>query len=328
MEYLLGVDGGGTKTITVVADLQGNVLGIGLSGGSNYHTVGLENAIKAIKDSSEQAISNANISSIKSACFGLAGIGRQNDHDILSPELVNLSIADNILLKHDAFIALAGATICQPGVIVIAGTGAMAFGINHSGKEERASGWGYLLGDEGSAYYVGRKALSASCKAFDGRGRKTALLESIISHFDLEDFTQIIKTIYSEKTSTQDISAIAPIVPQQAKLGDEIALEILNDTAFELALSAKSVIKKLNMENEKVLVAIAGSVFKAGELLLKSFRQYVKSAYPLAEIISPNFKSVTGALLLAFREIGIEPDNDIMDNLRKGEDTIEKGYNV
>jgi len=328
MDHILGIDGGGTKTLALVADLRGNILGAGLSTGSNYHTVGLENAIRAIKDASQQAISNANISNIKSACFGLAGIGRQNNYKILFPELVNLAIADNILLKHDAFIALSGATICQPGVIVIAGTGSMAFGMNLSGDEERSGGWGYLLGDEGSAYYIGRQALSYACKDFDGRGSKTSLLKSIMAHFELEDFAQIVKKIYSEKTSPHDIAAIAPIVTRQARLNDEIALEILRDSAFELALSTKSVIKKLKMTGEKVLVATCGSVFDAGELLLKHFREHIKSDFPLAEIVSPKFKPATGALLLALREIGIKTDDEIIDNLKKGEILIEKSDNA
>ncbi len=328
MEYILGIDGGGTKTIAVVADLHGNILGMGLSSGSNYHAVGLENAIKAIKDSSKQAISNANVSTIKSACFGLAGAGRISDHKILFSKLENLIIANKILLKHDAYIALAGATICQPGVIIIAGTGSMAFGMNHLGKEERSNGWGYLLGDEGSAYYIGRKALSYACKAFDGRGKKTALLEAIIDHFVLDDFNQIVKKVYSKRTSAQDIANLAPIVSQQASQGDKIALDIMNDSAFELALSVKSVIKKLDMDNERVLVATAGSVFKSGEVLLGNFRQYLNSDYPLVEIIYPNFEPVIGALLILYNEIGIKPDRYILDNLRKGGILIEKDDNV
>jgi N-acetylglucosamine kinase-like BadF-type ATPase len=291
---------------------------MGISSGSNYHSVGLENAVTAIKNASEQAFFQAKIitQDVKIAYIGLAGAGRQTDRQILLPEIINLAIAQKVLLHHDAFIALAGATICQPGVIVIAGTGAMAFGVNQSGKEYRSSGWGNILGDEGSAYYISRKALSAACKAFDGRGKKTALLESIMSYLKIDDFTEIVKKIYTERSSTQDIASIAPIVSQQARSGDEVAIEIIKDASFELALSANSVIKKLNMENEKVLVAISGSVFNAGELLLKNFNEYIKSAYPLAEIIHPAFKPVTGALLLAFREIGIY-SNDIIDNLRK-----------
>jgi len=154
------------------------------------------------------------------------------------------------------------------------------------------------------------------------------LLNAIIVHFGLEDFTQIVKKIYSKEFSPKDIASIAPIVTLQAGLDDKIALEILRDSAYELALSAKSVIRKLKMTDEKVLVAICGSVFDAGGLLLKYFRENIKSDFPLAEIISPKFKPVTGALLLALREIGIKPSNEIIDNLTKGEILIEKSYNV
>lgn len=325
MEYILGVDGGGTKTIALVANLQGNILGKGLYIGSNYHSIGLENALNSIKLASEKAFSQAKISqnNIKVACLGLAGAGRKSDYDILFPAIENLSIAHKILLKHDAFIAFAGATLCRPGVIVIAGTGTMAFGINSSGNEERSSGWGNILGDEGSAYYIGRKALSSACKAFDGRAQSTSLLKSIMNHFQIQDFNDIIKKVYDENISPKDIAIIATIVSQQAKLGDEIAINILKEASFELALSVNSVIRKLDMQNEKVLVAIAGSVFNSGELLLGSFSNYIKSAFPLAEIINPIFNPVKGALLLALRESGIDINNNIINNITEGDYLIE-----
>jgi len=330
MEYIIGVDGGGTKTIAVIADIYGNILGLGISEGSNYHTVGLENAIKAIENSLKKAILQAQLytNKIKYACFGLAGSGRQTDYNILFSALKGLMSSENFLLKHDAQIALAGATICQTGIIVIAGTGTMAFGIEQSGREERSSGWGYLIGDEGSAYYIGHQALSSACKAFDGRGKYTLLLGGIMNYLGLNDFTDIIKKIYKEKISTQDIASIAQIVSQYAKIGDEIAIEILKDSAFELALSAISVIKKLDIGNDNPLIAVSGSVFNAGDLILKDFEKFIKSSYPSAKIIRPYFKPVVGALLLSYKSLEVEIDEDLIDNLKKGDYIIEKGYNV
>ena len=327
MDYILGIDGGGTKTLAVCADLLGNVLGVGISNGSNYHTVGLGKAVAAIKRASIQAMSIADVkwSEVRSACIGLAGAGRQTDRSILLPTLTDLA-TDKVILEHDAFIALAGAMVCDPGIIVIAGTGAMAFGINGSGKQRRSSGWGSVLGDEGSAYYIGHKALISACKAYDGRGPKTAILDGIIRLLELDDFTDIVKKIYA--ASPKDIAVIAPLISQLAYAGDDVAIRIMKDAGFELALSAVSVIKGLGMENEKVQVTTSGSAFNAGEILMTPFSESVKSAVPLAEIINPKFKPVTGALLLAFRELGVKFTDKLLDNLKKGEELIENGSHV
>jgi N-acetylglucosamine kinase-like BadF-type ATPase len=316
MNYMLGIDGGGTKTLAVCADIEVNILGVGMSGGSNYHAIGLEKAIDAIKQATEQAISKANIgkSDISIAYMGLAGAGREKDRAILTQAIDSLIIADKVIVKHDAFIALAGATACKAGVIVIAGTGSMAFGVNQFGQESRSNGWGNILGDEGSAYYISQKALISACRAFDGRGKKTALLGAIKGHFGLDDFSEIIYKIYS--SSSQDIAAVAPIVSQTADLGDEIAIEILKDAGRELALSAIAVIKNLCMD-EPIQVTTAGSVFDAGEILTTSFEETLIAYNHYVEIINPKFKPVVGALLLALREKGMEIDNVILDKLSR-----------
>ena len=328
MNYILGIDGGGTKTLAVCADIHGNILGIGISSGSNYHTVGLGEAIAAIKRSSTQAMSIAGVkhSDVRSACIGLAGAGRETDRYILLPAFTGLLIADKVILEHDAFIALAGAMVCNPGVIVIAGTGTMAFGINSSGEQNRSSGWGNILGDEGSAYYIGHNALISACKAYDGRGAETVLIDGIVKLLELDDFNDVVKKIYS--ASPKDIAGIAPLVSQTAYAGDEVAIRIMKDAGIELALSAVSVIKRLGMEDDKVQVATTGSVFNAGEILMTHFIESVKSTIPHAEIICPKFKPVIGALLLALQEIGVEFTNNLLENLKKGEELIENSLHV
>ncbi len=310
MSYILGVDGGGTKTLAVCADVDGNVIGVGISGGANYHTVGLENAVDAIKLATEKA--NINRLKIDLAYIGMAGAGREKDRKILTNALSKLDIADKIIVNHDAFIALAGATVCKHGVIVIAGTGAMAFGVNESGQESRSDGWGNILGDCGSAYYIAQKALIYACKAYDNRCQKTVLLNAIKEFFKLDDFREIIYKVYG--SSPQDIAKIAPLVSDVAKTGDEIAVKILKDAGQELALSAIAVIKNLALD-ERVTVATAGSVFNAGRTLMESFEETLRSYNANLEIISPRFKPVIGALLLALKENGIEISNEILDNL-------------
>jgi N-acetylglucosamine kinase-like BadF-type ATPase len=329
MVHVLGIDGGGTKTVALVADLRGNVLGRGTSGASNYQTVGLDRAVAALKEASEKAAAAAGIAAhrFEVACLGLAGVGRETDRALLLPAITELGLADRIILEHDAAIALAGATACQPGVVVLAGTGAMAFGMNEEGKKRRSGGWGNILGDEGSAYYIGRRALAAACRAYDGRGPKTALVSRLMEHLKLDHFTDIVKKTYDrvppllqrgvrgdyKEASPQKIASLALLVSELATAGDEVATTILRDAAGELALAANAVIKGLGMQDEQFQVAVSGSVFKAGEPLLIPFAESVKSTAPRAEITSPRFEPAMGAVFLALQEVGVELSNVVSD---------------
>ncbi|MFC1716232.1 N-acetylglucosamine kinase, partial [Candidatus Poribacteria bacterium] len=159
--------------------------------------------------------------------------------------------------------------------------------------------WGSILGDEGSAYYIGRRALAAACRAYDGRGSATMLMNSLIEHLELNNFTDIVKEIYSKQSSPKAIASLAPLVSQAAKDGDAVATAILRNAAEELALTASAVIEGLSMQDEAFQVAVSGSVFKAGELLLTSFSEYLKPAAPYAQIIPPRFEPAVGAVFLA-----------------------------
>jgi len=317
MIHVLGIDGGGTKTVALAADLRGNVLGRGTSGASNYQTVGLDRAVAALKEASERAAADAGVTThrFEVACLGLAGVGRETDRALLLPTIKKLELADRIILEHDAAIALAGATACQPGVVVLAGTGAMAFGMNQSGEKRRAGGWGNMLGDEGSAYYIGRRALAAACRAYDGRGPETALVSKLMEDLSLDHFTDIVKKIYNKEASPQKIASLAPLVSQLAKAGDDVATGILRDAAEELALAANAVIRGLGMEDEEFHVAASGSVFKAGEPLVIPFSESVKSIAPRAEITSPRFEPAIGAVFLALQEAGVELSDEILSRV-------------
>ncbi|MBD3182432.1 hypothetical protein GF312_09085 [Candidatus Poribacteria bacterium] len=301
MKYVLGIDGGGTKTLAFLADMQGIVLGKGTAGSSNYQTVGISSALESIRESVNIAFEDSAIKpgTATAACIGLAGAGRDEDREILRPEIEKLILANRVILTHDAAIALAGATVGKPGVVVIAGTGAMAFGINKTGHEARANGWGNILGDEGSAYYIGRKALISACRAYDGRGRDTGLIKALIGYMKLNHFTDIVKKIYRNGYSTKEVADMAVMVGDLAKEGDKVSLEILRDAGRELATAAVAVIEKLGMKYYNFPVAMSGSVFNAGEALTETFSKTVKNFAADVEIIDSAFKPAMGAVFMA-----------------------------
>lgn len=317
MNYVLGIDGGGTKTISAIADIEGHLLSFGRSGPSNPLAVGEISAKKSIMEAIDDAInrSGVNISRFKVACLGIAGAGNISGKSIMERITKELDIADKVIIENDATIALVGATACSYGVIVIAGTGSVAFGINEYGERWRAGGWGYIVGDEGSGYDIGRKAIMDALRSYDGRGPKTLLLYEITKHFNLSSIDEIIERIYVAGMERHEIAALAPLVAKAAGEGDKVAKRILNEAGRELGLAAKAVIKKLRMENDEFDLAVTGGVFKAGEMVLNPFKKIIKKVAPKCRIICPKFEPVIGAILLALKEINVKIDSKVLKNI-------------
>jgi N-acetylglucosamine kinase len=316
MDYVLGIDGGGTNTLCVIADKKGNLLSKGMSGPSNCLVVGKKQARLSIVSAVEGAKRNCSvkISRFKVACLGMAGVFRPATRAMIEKIIKELDIADKVVLDTDAAIALAGA-VADFGVVVVAGTGSIAFGLNRNGEIKRASGWGYLLGDEGSAYDIGLKAIRASLRAYDGRGDKTLLVSKLVKRLNLAAMDKLIERVYINHMEPHEIAALAPVVVEAAKEGDHVARNILMETGKELGLAVHAVIKGLHMENESFDVALTGGVFDAGDLILKSFEEVTMKIAPKCRIIPAKYEPVIGAVLIALREIGVEIDDDVFESI-------------
>lgn len=316
MDYVIGIDGGGTNTIAIIADNEGNLLSKGISGPSNYLVVGkkrvklsIENAVKAAKKNC-----NVKISRFKVACLGMAGVFRPGGQVIIKKIMKELDIADEIVVETDAGIALAGA-LSTYGVVVITGTGSIAFGRNRYGEIKRASGWGYILGDEGSGYDVGLKTMRASLRAYDGRGAETLLVPKLAKQLNLATMDELIERVYVSRMERHEVAALVPLVVEAAKEGDHVARNILREAGKELGLAAAAVITGLHMENDSFDVALVGGVFRAGELILSSFKEVIMKTAPKFRLVPPKFEPVIGAVLVALRKIGVEIDDNVSKSI-------------
>lgn len=302
LTYWLGVDGGGTNCRAALADATGKILGTGQAAAANLVRVGLEAAIVHIQQAVAQACQEAGINAaqITGVCFGLAGVGNPQHHATMLAALHAAFPIPYLLLETDARIALAGATDLQPGVVVIAGTGSIACGINARGQFARAGGWGPAMGDEGSGYYIGRRALAAVVMAYDERGPATSLTGPICQHFRVATPPELPPVIYNEPVKVMhEIAQLSKLVVAHAQTGDAVALDILADAAYELARAVNTVIEKLGMQAEAFRVAYVGGVFGAGELVLGPLRRAVHECAPKSEVAPPLMPPVQGAVKLA-----------------------------
>jgi len=317
-KYVLGVDGGGTKTEVILVNRTGTIIARTRGGSTNYQAVGGERLKLELSNLIEKITSKTKIPTNKIYCLflGLAGAGRKSDRQAIAKLFDDSDFKDKISVDSDAIIALAGAFSNRHGIILIAGTGAICFGKNAENKVVRAGGWGYLLGDEGSGYFIGRNAIQAALKDFDGRGEKTLLRNVLESKFNLNSIDEIVPLIYRNKLDRVAIADLAPLVFDQAKEGEPVAQQIIKETGSEMGKLAKAVAVRLGFTNEKVNVALIGSIFKQRDMLINEINKELFEVSWDIEITEPDFDPTIGAAILALEKGGVCVDEHILANLK------------
>ena len=307
-EYVLGVDGGGTWTRSIVMDIEGNIYGQGRSGPCNPLTIGLNQTYLNIKSASKEAQKQLK-EEIRFSVFGIAGIERSKTKkqlkQLLSKEYCALDIVS------DTTSALSGATGGKPGIAVIAGTGSNVYGLNEEEVAARSGGWGWRIGDEGSGYTIGREGINAALKAHDLRGPKTSLTRKIMDKLNLEEIEEIIDWVYSKDRQPKDIADLVPLVVESYREGDIAASLILSEAGAELGLVTNSVIRKLNMKGGFIIACIGG-VFMNGGAYNIAFEEVVRREAPHCELVAPRFSPTVGSALIAMKKLGIALDNEFL----------------
>lgn len=298
----LGVDGGGTKTGIVLINEKKQIVGEGIDGASNPLRVGIETAVANIFKAVDSAcdIAGLNRGDIVAATLGLAGVRREDLRKRVYERFIRDLHIKPVEVCTDAEIALYGATLGKAGLVAIAGTGSVCIGQNDKGQKASAGGWGPIAGDEGGGAGIARRALQAIAKAFDGRGKATSLSELALDYFRAGQMDDLSVAIYAPQIDNAKIAGFARIVIEAAQGCDDVAKEVLRDAAFELALAANAVIKKLNMEHQKFPVAKVGSIFSAGELFTVPFLQKIQTVAPKAFLTEPILSPAVAAAQWAF----------------------------
>ena len=314
MSCVLGVDGGGTKTVCVLMDDTGMVLGRGEAGSSNYQSVGKKAAFLSIQAAIIQALACIGRVKVEAICLGLAGVYRPVDIQVVQSFVEQLKLSDslpitwtlqpsNIVICSDALIALVGGVGQAVGIVAIAGTGSIIFGQNRQGCSKRVGGWGYILGDEGSAYQIAVRGLQAALRAYDGRSESTSLQKYLKQHLGLSSLENLVEVIYQQGWNVKDIAALAPIVDQAAASGDRVAISIIEDAVKELVQATQVVIDAIFSPAEVVEVVTIGSVWHGLSLIRERFNASLVARKPLANVILPRYEPVYGAGLLALQSL-------------------------
>ncbi len=303
MSFFLGIDGGGSKTSCLIGD-EASVLGAGTGAGSNVVRVGERQARQSLGAAIRQACAASKITpaQIERTCVGIAGGARPEIARVVRG-LLSEFVAGEIQVVGDMVIAMEAAFGGGPGVIVVAGTGSIAYGRNSEGQTARAGGWGFAISDEGSGHWIGRSAVAASMRAYDKAEAEhtSVLLESIMKAWAVTTREQVVVAANAALSvaTPSDFAALLPAVLSAADAGDATARTVLTQAGVELATLAEIVIGRLFGNAGAVSVAVSGGVFCNCELVRQGFYNRLRAEYPQ---VFPNTTLVDpakGALELA-----------------------------
>ncbi len=300
--YILGIDGGATKTLAAVLDLQDGALHLGHAGPSNEDAVGTRLAVKAILDATDQALAGACIAhaQLASAVVAVAG----TDTASIDRHL-HETRADHWIVVNDVVGAWATATGAQPGVGAISGTGSNVFGVGPDGRTWRAGGWGHLLGDEGSGYWLGAQSIVAALHDRDSSGPPTALSGAALEFFRSPSIEALAASVYTTPLTKGEVAAFAVETSRLAYEGDVVASELFARAAGLLGEQIRAVITNTGLAGD-FPVGLIGSAYRAGEVFVTPLMDAIHAVAPEARVFPVETAPVGGSLLLGMRACGVE----------------------
>lgn len=317
--YVLGIDGGGTSTRGVLVDERGNVHAEATGGPSNVQVVGpgglrarIRGLVERLWTSEERPYRQAD-----ALCVGLAGAGRLEDQAEVRKAMGVLDLAGQVVVVTDGEAALEGAHGGWPGLIVISGTGSLAWGKNAQGDVARAGGWGYRIGDMGSGYEVGRQAIVACLRAMDGMEEDTTLRGRICTRLKLPSIDQIIRWIHREEVGPKEVADLAPLVFQAAREGDRAAQRIVEQAGRDLGLLVRTVAQRLHMDGT-IPLSLIGGIFEEKEQLLPWLCGIAEEGGHRLKVVVPRFPPAVGSAIIALRSLGMEITDEFLRHLDQG----------
>jgi glucosamine kinase len=303
-ELVIGIDGGQTSSQCALATSAGQILGLG-KGGPLVHFA-VEGSRKLFVVSLQEAVQAAWTAAgltpraVDVAALGLTGVEAGTPEATTALELLPQVLqARSVEVQNDAVAALFGAHLGKPGVIVIAGTGSIALGMGIDRQIARVGGWGWLVGDEGSAAVIGRNAVAAAFRSLDGTGPKTLLEDALAKHFGLSQTRDLKRLVYASDFGARGFAALAMLVSEVAERKDELAQKIIAQTASDLAHSVVVLVSKLAFGDQAVRIAPVGGAFTYVHGLRESFAHLVQQQSSAFQVVDAVLAPVFGAVIMA-----------------------------
>ena len=304
---VVGIDGGGTRTRVILADANGTVLARAEGPGTALRPGEESVAADIIQSLIGEVLASAQRPDVRPAVcvVGVAGAGQERAAQALWSALATRRVADDVSVQADATIALEDAFGDTAGVLLVSGTGSVAFARAPDGRLERCGGWGPNLGDEGSGAWLGRRALSVITAAQDGREPETALNGALLTALELESLDDLIP--WASQATPSQLAALVPVICQVASSGDLRANALVSLCVEELMLHIRTLARRSFVDERAAMpVALAGGLLGRGSLIRKRLEQRLKSAVPGASVRADDVDPARGAVRRARRLLGVD----------------------
>lgn len=313
--YFIGIDSGGTEMRGCLLRDDGIVLAHRTAPAANFNKLRGKIA-PFVLDLATQLCEAVRVSRehVALAGFCATGVGRPADRKLLAEILLHARLAKQVVVESDALAALTGAFAGGPGIIVSAGTGAIAHARTHAGAIVRVGGWGYLLGDEGSGYYLAKQALNAALQDWDGRGEPTRLRASFEKHFGVTSIELIITQIYDPAFDRGRMAELAPMVFAAADEGDRVAQRLVEETGSALGRLVGAAVQRFETQ-DIIPLALLGKLFRRADALLPAFWKAVGDEQKRLRLRESRFAPMIGAALLALQTANQKIEREFLDNL-------------
>lgn len=296
--YYIGVDGGGTCSKAVLMDEKYKILKKAKGDCLNYYSINYRTAKLHFQSLMDRVTDTFDKKDVLGIVIGMSALDHEEDQEKANNFAKDIFPNADVYMNSDLYAAIMGHTLGKPGVMVVAGTGTMIMAIDRNGKEHIAGGYGYLLGDHGSAYTIAVEAIEKALLAYEGVEEKTILQKEMMKHFSIIDYRDLIKVIYGSRNPRKKISSFAPCVSVAAESGDQCALKILKANAQRLADMTVSLIRRTGL-TDLDSVGIYGGVLINDQIVRTHFSEIIQSNFPGINIIEPVNTPEIGAAIVA-----------------------------
>lgn len=300
LEYVIGIDGGGTKTLFKVANTKGEILLSHIGGPLNVNSTDVVDVSATIKQGINYITETLGIGidDCISICLGCAGAGRDREKKLLSEIFTAIGYKNNLIITDDAMTLLYGAIGNSVGAVIIAGTGAICYGKKSDGEIVRCGGWGHIIDDEGSGYYIGVSILNSIMKSYDGRGPNTILTKMVFEFLNIASHDKIIEYVYKKAHNKNDIAKLAILLDRACEENDSVAHSIARESAHKLSIYALTVLNKID-DGSNIKLITNGSILNKGRYVSKYFHELIKQGNPNIKIEKTHIDAASGAIILA-----------------------------
>lgn len=310
----MGIDGGGTRSTAVAVDTEGNVIAKVVGGSINYYSNGMQLARHHLKVMLDKLADTHGIDQYESVFIGNSALNMRASDELIETFTGGLVNSKSVYMHSDSYIALMSLTVEKPGVLIISGTGSMGMAKGNNDHIVTNGGWGYLLGDEGSAYYIALQGIKSAIKAHDNRGETTLLQQSLHTFFGTESLDDLVEKCYNPPMERHVIAGFASEVARCAEQGDNAAQGIIDQAIEDLVKHAIALVQRI--EIFEITIGASGGVFTNNPYIFNEFKQRLEQKYPLSFVTLLEFQPELGAIFACFQHNGMQMDPSIKERMK------------